>query len=161
MITDGSAIPAAKAAIVDLLSEAEWPAVTPAYVDNLPRPQISYGEPADRKRDAVIVGDTAGEPGDQEWFAFDASRRELFEFGVLIVSTVPKGTCQESVERAFAMFTVVARVIRSAALTTPKLGVDGIVQIDVRQPAHSEIQTAEGWICEIQTAVRVTAQIAP
>lgn len=157
----GSTIPAAKAAVVDLLLQAAWPAFPTPYMNGAGRPQIAYGEPKDLEQDRIVVGDTAGEPGEQEWFAFDASRREMFDLAVYITSTTPGQSCQEAVERCFALFTVFARTIRVAALADSKLGVAGVTNVQVRQPEHTETRTGEGWTVMVATAVRVEAQIAP
>ena len=157
----GSAIPAVKAAVVDLLLEAAYPALPVPYVNGTGRPQITYGEPKDAEPDRIDVLDSAYEPGAQEFLAFDGSRLEIFELKVLIASEMPGLSCQEAVERAFGMFGVFAAVIRAAALASPKLGLTGVMSVEVRQPQHRESRTTEGWAVGIETGVRATAQISP
>jgi hypothetical protein len=163
--TDGSLIPAVKAAVVLLLTDAEWPALRTPYSTGLPRPLISYTETRDQGRDRVIIGDSSDGGGDQEWFTFQPSRLEEFELAAGIVSEGPGLSAQETTERAFAMFNVFARVLLTAAVEAtpeePALGIAGMVSIAVRQPRHTDVRDGEGYMCVIDTGIRVQGWVAP
>jgi hypothetical protein len=163
----GSAIPAVKARVVELLLEAEWPALRTPYSTGLPRPSIEYSADPTQTRDRVIIGDTSGEPGDQTWFTFLPSRLEAFELQAAIVSEAPGLSAADSTERAFAMFTVFARTLMNAVRpvdrdgeTTTDFGID-LVSIACRQPTHTDVRTAEGYTCVIDTGIAVQAWVAP
>lgn len=154
-----STIPAAKAAIVDAL-DAAW------YPGDLPAVQISYGEPRERQRECIIVGDTHA-TGDsaQTWAALagqgQRARSEDYALALSVQVYKPGDTCREAVERAFELFAVVEQTLRGM----PTLGVvpsgsqGQVIVAEIRQPIHAETNSDEGWTCLIQSAVHVSARI--
>lgn len=159
-MSPGSLIPEVKAALVDLLFRASWPAFPTPYVNGAGRPQIAYSEPRDLEQDRIVVGDTSAGEAEQEWFTFQPSRLETFEIDVLISAHTPGLDAKEATERAFGLFTTFAAVLFDAA-QNDSLGVGGVTQLQCRQPTHTEIRTGEGWVCVIQTGVRVQGWVAP
>jgi hypothetical protein len=162
--TSGSLIPAVKAAVVQLLRDADYPAQPTPYASGRPGPQVTYSDSADPEQDRIIIGDTSGEPGDQEWFTFAPSRKEDVIIAVRIVCMVPGLTAEETTERAFSLFTVFARAMLDAAQPTPGhdiLDIPGIVGLAVRQPFHTDARNGEGWSCVIETGVSFQGWVAP
>lgn len=162
--TSGSLIPAVKAAVVQLLRDADYPAQPTPYASGRPGPQVVYSETVDLEQDRIVVGDTSSEPGEQEWFTFAPSRREDSAIAVQIVCAVPGLTAEETTERAFSLFTVFARELLAAAQPVPGvdvLGIAGLLNVAVRQPFHTDARSGEGWMCTIDTAVRFEGWVAP
>jgi hypothetical protein len=143
-----STVPTYKANLVAALTGASWPGGDP---------QVCYGDPQTRSREDVIVGDTAQEGNDdQVWAAIgNRQRDESYALNLLVDVVTPGATCQAAVERAFELFAVIEDVVRA----TPAMGVSGVTVSDLRQPVHIESQTDEGWVCQIESAVRVQARI--
>lgn len=142
-----STVPAFKQALVDALEAATWDGM----------PQISYGPPLAGTREDVIVGDTAQEGGaERDWAALgNRSIDEQYVLNLWVVVTNPGDTCKFATERAFALYDVVQSVLRA----TPGLGVTGIVASSLAQAEHTESLTDEGFVCTIESAVRVQARI--
>ncbi len=143
-----STVPAFKQALVDALAAATWPGDVP---------QICYGPPRAGTREDVIVGDTAQEGGaDREWAAIgNRSIDEAYALNLAVIVTTPGRTCKAATERAFEIFDVIQDVIR----TTPGLGVVGVTVSSIAQPEHLESLTDEGFVVELDSAVRVQARI--
>ncbi len=143
-----STVPAFKQALVAALQAATWP------VSN---PQVSYGPPRNETREDVIVGDTAQEGGaERQWAALgNRSIDEEYALNLWVIVTNPGDTCKAATDRAFALYDVVQSVLR----TTPGLGVTGITASSLAQAEHTESLTDEGFVCTIESAVRVTARI--
>ncbi len=148
-----STIPAAKAALVTLIAGATYPSGETV--------QVSYGEPKDRGRLAVIVGDTSGTgEADQEWAALGANNRdEHYVIGLNVIVNVPGQSQQASAELAFAVFAAIEDALRDDP-TLVTIGVDAsYFSLQIRQPVHVEEATTEGFLTEVISAVRCVARI--
>jgi hypothetical protein len=151
-----STIPAAKAALVTLITGATYPTLPSGETV-----QVSYGEPKDRGRLAVIVGDTSGTgEADQEWAALGANNRdEHYALGLNVIVNVPGQSQQVSTELAFAVFAAIENALRDDP-TLVTIGVDAsYFSVQIRQPVHVEEATTEGFLTEVISAVRCVARI--
>lgn len=144
----GSTIPAFKRALVAALDVATWAGGAP---------QVCYGPPLEGTREDVIVGDTAQEgDSDRRWAALgNRSIEEQYALNLWVIVTNPGETCQVATERAFALYDVVQAVLR----VTPGMGVTGVTASSLAQAEHTESVTDEGFVCTIESAVRVEARI--
>lgn len=153
-----STIPAAKLALVNLITEAlraEYPTVP-----------VQYGMQHQAKGTRVVVGDTNDDRGSEgrTWRALKSVNpvSKVDESYALPVTLHRVGndedTMQDVVESAFAMFALIDSTLRTRENIT--LGTPGVISVQVQLPAHEEITaTGPAFGCVIHSAVSVYAQV--
>lgn len=147
-----STVPTYKQAFIEALEAASWP-----MQDGSPGPQVCYGPPRNPSREDVIVGDTALEGGAERRWAALGNRKidEEYTLNLRVIVTNPGKDTRAAVERAFALFDV----IQAVAQANPGMGIAGVTVSGIAQPEHYESVADEGSVCEIESAVSVSARI--
>jgi len=141
-----SSIPRAKAALVDILDAADWPA---------PRPTVSYGWPRDIDRELVMIGGTAD--GEQRWTSFGPRRRdEEYRIEVAVQVIRPGLSQRQATERAFELLAVIEAELRE--LPDLGLGVELIVA-ELAVPRLREGPETEGYAALVTAGVGIRARI--
>lgn len=145
-MTTSSSIPRAKAALLELLEAAAWPA---------PRPTVSYGWPREIDREVVMVGGTT--EGEQSWVAFGPRRRdESYRLQVAVQVLRPGLTQREATERAFELLAVVEAELRAH----PDLGLGPeLIVAELAVPRLREGPDPEGYAAVVTAGVGVRARI--
>lgn len=140
-----STFPRVKAALVEKLNDADWPAR---------KPTVSYGWPRTDTREIVAIGGTTS--SEQTWAQLGARRRdEDYRIEVAIMVTTPGQSQQKATERAFELLGVIENALR----TDPGLGLEGVICAEVADPQVDEAPDTEGYIALVITGIRVTARI--
>jgi hypothetical protein len=140
-----STFPRVKAALVEKLTDANWPSR---------KPTVSYGWPRTDTREIVAVGGTTS--SEQRWAQLGARRRdEDYRIEVAIMVTTPGQSQQSATERAFELLGVIENELRD----DPGLGLEGVICVEVADPQVDEAPDTDGYIALVITGIRVTARI--
>lgn len=140
-----SSVPTVKAALVELLEAASWPA---------PRPAVSYGWPREVPREIVQVGGTT--QGEQTWAAFGTRKRDESYRLELVVQVIHPGQSQRAAtERAFALLAVIEDVLRDH----PTLGLADTLVAEIANPQLREGPEIEGYAAVVTAGIGVRARI--
>lgn len=140
-----SSVPTVKAALVELLEAASWPA---------PRPAVSYGWPREVPREIVQVGGTT--QGEQTWAAFGTRKRdETYRLEIAVQVIHPGQSQRAATERAFALLAVIEDVLRDH----PTLGLADTLVAEIANPQLREGPEIEGYAAVVTAGIGVRARI--